>query len=134
MYAANVNIIKRYLQDLKPLTIAVGNFVPIVIPSLLVLMFTDFFSITTFNNPDIKMSLVYVALLSFFGTALAKVLFNKLIQLSSPVFASSVTYLMPIVALFWGVIDGEGFSFLQGIATLIILLGVYLANKKNPKL
>ena len=64
-----------------------------------------------------------------FGTAIAKVLFNKLIQISTPVFASSVTYIMPIVAVFWGLFDGEKFSFIQGIATVIILIGVYLANK-----
>lgn len=57
-------------------------------------------------------------------------LFNKLIQLATPVFASSVTYVMPIVALTWGILDGEGFSVLQALAALSILIGVYLANKK----
>ncbi|RKE98714.1 DMT family transporter [Ichthyenterobacterium magnum] len=131
MYAANVNIIKRYLQDVKPLTIAVGNFIPIVIPALVILLFTDFFNSSTFNNPDFKMSIFYIVLLSFFGTALAKVLFNKLVQISTPVFASSVTYLMPIVALIWGVLDGEGFSLIQGVASLIILFGVYLSHKRT---
>jgi drug/metabolite transporter (DMT)-like permease len=77
-----------------------------------------------------KISLGYVALLSLFGTAIAKVLFNRLVQIASPVFASSVTYTMPIVAVMWGLIDGEAFSFLQVIAAAIILIGVYLANKK----
>jgi drug/metabolite transporter (DMT)-like permease len=130
MYAINVNIIKRYLQDVKPLTIAVGNFLPIIIPAVIVLLFTGFFKEETFNNKDLKISLLYVTILSLFGTALAKVLFNKLVQISTPVFASSVTYIMPIVALGWGLLDGEGFSVLQGFATLIILAGVYLANKK----
>ena len=130
MYAANVNIIKRHLQDVKPLTIAVGNFVPLIIPAVIVLFYTNFFSVTTFSHPEFKISLFYVVILSFFGTALAKVLFNKLVQISSPVFASSVTYLMPIVALFWGVLDGEEFGVLQGLATIIILLGVYLSQKK----
>jgi len=131
MYAANVNIIKRYLQDVKPLTIAVGNYVPIVIPALVVLIFTDFFSAEKFNTPDLALSILYVAILSLFGTAIAKVLFFKLVQISTPVFASSVTYIMPIVALVWGVLDGESFSALQGVATAIILFGVYLANKKK---
>lgn len=131
MYAGNVNIIKRYLQDVKPLTIAAGNFVPLMIPAVIILFFTDFFSDETYNNPDLTMSLVYVGLLSLFGTAIAKVLFNKLVQISTPVFASSVTYLMPIVALVWGSLDGEGFSLLQGLATIIILLGVYLSNKRK---
>jgi len=129
MYAANVNIIKRHLQDVKPLTIAVGNFVPLIIPAFIILICTNFFNATTFNNPEFSISLFYVIILSLFGTALAKVLFNKLVQISTPVFASSVTYLMPIVALIWGVLDGESFSFLQGLASGIILLGVYLSHK-----
>ncbi|PNW29464.1 DMT family transporter [Formosa algae] len=130
MYAFNVNIIKRYLQHLKPLTIATGNYVVIVIPALIILYFTDFFESSNLNHPELKMALMYVFILSFFGTALAKVLFNNLIRISTPVFASSVTYVMPIVALTWGFLDGEGFSLLQAFASLIILLGVYLANKK----
>ena len=133
MYAANVNIIKKYLQHVKPLTIATGNFVAIFIPAIIVLLFTDFFSEETFTNPYFKMSMVYIAILSFFGTALAKILFNKLVHMSTPVFASSVTYIMPIIALGWGFLDGEVFSFLQAIASFIILLGVYLSHKRTPK-
>jgi len=129
MYGANVNIIKRYLQDVKAITIAVGNFVAIIIPAVIVLLFTNFFSKETFQGQDFTMSLVYVVILSAFGTALAKVMFNKLVQMTTPVFASSVTYVMPIIAVFWGLLDGEGFSVLQGFATLLILLGVYFANK-----
>lgn len=131
MYAANVNIIKRYLQDVKPLTIAVGNYVAIIIPALIVLIFTNFFTTENFSNPTIGVSVFYVSLLSLFGTAIAKVLFNTLVQISTPVFASSVTYIMPIVALIWGTLDGEKFTLLQGVATLIILVGVYLANRKK---
>ena len=133
MYAANVNIIKKYLQHLKPLTIATGNFVGIFIPAIIVLLFTDFFSEETFSQPNFKMAMVYVTILSFFGTALAKILFNKLVHMSTPVFASSVTYLMPIVALMWGFLDGETFSWLQAIASVIILLGVYLSHKNQSK-
>jgi len=130
MYAANVNIIKRYLQDVKPLAIAVGNYVPIVVPALIVMFFTGFFTTEQFNKPGFGMSVFYIAILSLFGTAMAKVLFFKLVQISTPVFASSVTYIMPIVALVWGLLDGEMFSLIQGLATIIILLGVWLANKK----
>jgi drug/metabolite transporter (DMT)-like permease len=130
MYALNVNIIKKYLQNVKPLSIAAGNYVAIMIPAIIILLFTDFFSESTYSNPDFKMSMVYVVILSFFGTALAKVIFNTLVQISTPVFASSVTYLMPVVALAWGLLDGETFGPLQIVASVIILLGVYLANKK----
>jgi drug/metabolite transporter (DMT)-like permease len=131
MYAANVNIIKRYLQDIKPLAIAAGNYVFIVITALIILLFTDFFSSETFNNPALPKALLYITILSVLGTAMAKVIFFKLVQLSTPVFASSVTYIMPIVALIWGVIDGEAFSFIQGLAALLILAGVYLSHRKR---
>ena len=130
MYAFNVNIIKRYLQDVKPITIAAGNFAAIIIPAFIVLLFTNFFSQETLSSPDLKMALFYITILSLFGTAIAKVLFNNLVQMATPVFASSVTYLMPIVAVVWGLLDGESFSFIQLLATLIILFGVYLANKR----
>ncbi|WP_299115540.1 EamA family transporter [uncultured Winogradskyella sp.] len=131
MYAANVNIIKRYLQDVKPLAIAAGNYVFIIIPALVILLFTDFFTVERLNNSNLPYALIYVIILSVFGTALAKVVFNKLVQISTPVFASSVTYVMPIIALIWGILDGETFSFIQGLAALLILIGVYLSHRRK---
>ena len=131
MYAVNVNLIKKFLQNEKPLAIATGNFVSIIIPAFIVLFYADFFTQNTFQNRYIYSSLIYVTLLSVFGTALAKVLFNNLVQISSPVFASSVTYVMTIVAVVWGILDGEKIKFIQIIGGIIILLGVYLANKKQ---
>ena len=131
MYAFNVNIIKRYLQDVKAITIAAGNFAAIIIPAFVVLLFVDFFSTETFNREGFFMSIGYVVILSAFGTALAKVLFNKLVQMATPVFASSVTYLMPVIALIWGLLDGEGFSLSQLLATGLILIGIYLANRRK---
>ena len=129
MYAVNVNIIKSRLHNVKPLAIATGNYVVIFIPAVIVLLSSGFFTASTFENPNFKTSLLCVTVLSFFGTALAKVLFNTLIQLSTPVFASSVTYLMPIVALIWGTLDGERFTWMQGFASLIILVGVFLSHR-----
>lgn len=134
MYALSVNIIKRHLQNVPAITIAVGNFVAIIIPAIIVLIFSGFFTSEVIESPELPMSLFYIVLLSIFGTAIAKVLFNKLVQISTPVFASSVTYLMPIVAVIWGLLDGEGFGFWQIIATLIILLGVFLANAKKKRI
>jgi drug/metabolite transporter (DMT)-like permease len=131
MYGINVNIIKKHLQDVKAITIAAGNFIAIILPAIIVLMLTNFFEKVDFNNSDFTMSMVYIVILSAFGTALAKVLFNELVKMATPVFASSVTYLMPVVAIGWGVFDDEGFSFWQVVATILILVGVYLANRKN---
>jgi len=131
LYGANVNIIKRYLQDVKAIGIAFGNFAAIIVPALIVLSFTNFFTSETVQNPIVITSIGYIVILSAFGTALAKVLFNKLVQMATPVFASSVTYLMPVVAVAWGILDGEGFNVWQVFATLLILIGVYLANRRN---
>lgn len=132
MYATNVNIIKRHLQDVRPLAIATGNYVVIIIPALFLLYITDFFEAQTFQKQFFYDALIYVTILSVFGTAIAKVLFNKLVQISTPVFASSVTYLMPTVALFWGWLDGESFSVIQVLGAVLILLGVYISNKYKP--
>ena len=128
LYALNVNIIKKYLQHLSALTITVGHFTAIVIPAVLVFIFSDF-NINSLNNEEIRISIFYVFILALFGTAIAKIIFNKLIKISSPVFASSVTYSMLIVSIFWGIIDGEKFSIYQLIATGFIVLGVILTNR-----
>jgi len=129
-YAVNVNIIKKHLSDISALAVTTGNFVFVFFPALGVLYFSGFFE-TILDSKDMQVSLGYVAILSLFGTAFAKVVFNKLVQISSPVFASSVTYTMPIVAVIWGLIDGEAFSFWQVLAAGIILFGVFLANRKK---
>ena len=130
LYALNVNIIKKYLQHLSALTITVGHFTAIIFPAILVFLFSGF-EFSSLENSEVQTSIFYVFLLALFGTALAKIIFNKLIKISSPVFASSVTYSMLIVSIFWGIVDGEKFSIYQLIATLIIVFGVILTNKKS---
>ncbi len=129
-YAFNVNIIKKYLQDLEPLAITTGNFVLIFIPAMIILALTGFFTSFEFNEES-KSSLLYISILAVVGTGIAKIMFNKLIHISSPVFSTSVTYLIPIVAVFWGVFDGEKLSLIQLLAGFIILFGVYLVNKNK---
>jgi len=131
MYAFNVNIIKKYMQDISAMAIAVGNFIFLIIPSLIILIGTGFFNTEILQNPEVHISLFYVVILALFGTAAAKVMFNKMVQISDPVFASSVTYLMPVVSVLWGVLDGEKFNLLQLGASVIIIIGVYLVNKRR---
>jgi len=129
-YAFNVNIVKRYLQDVKPLAITTGTFVMVSLPAMIILVNTDFF--IEFKYDEItKKSLFYIVILSIFGTAIAKVFFNKLVQISSPIFSSSVTYLIPIVAVFLGYFDDERLSVMQILSGLIILLGVFLVNRSR---
>jgi drug/metabolite transporter (DMT)-like permease len=97
------------------------------IPAILVLWATGFFSIEI--DETVTYSLGYLVLLAVLGTALAKTLFNKLVQISSPIFSSSVTYLIPLVAVFWGMLDGEKIYPSQIMAGGVILLGIYLSNR-----
>ena len=73
----------------------------------------------------------YLAILAVFGTGLAKIIFNRLIQISTPIFSSSVTYLIPIVAITWGVLDGEKITLFQVFSGAIVMFGVYLVNKSK---
>ena len=132
-YGINVNIIKRHLQEISAYGIAVGNFVILVIPAFIVLSFSGFFEQEIIANDKIMTSLCYLLILAIVGTGVAKVLFNKLVQISTPVFATSVTYLIPIVALFWGLLDGEQFGLSQIGAAGLIIFGVFLANRKVQK-
>lgn len=132
-YALNLNLIKTKLQEVSSLAIAVGCFSFLLVPAFLVLLNTGFFSEEIIFSPKTPLSILYVTFLGIFGTALALLFFNKLIQISSPVFSSSVTYFLPIVALFWGVLDGEKLSLTQIMAAALILLGVVLANRKRKQ-
>jgi drug/metabolite transporter (DMT)-like permease len=129
-YAFNVNMVKKYLHDISALSIVAGNFLIIIIPAFIVLTLTGFFSTYELNETNVQ-SLGYITVLSIVGTGVAKVLYNKMVHLATPIFASSVTYLIPIVAVFWGVLDGENLTLTQFSASGIILLGVYLVNKKK---
>jgi drug/metabolite transporter (DMT)-like permease len=127
-YATNVNLIKKYLSDLSPLSITTGNFLALLFPALIVLFFSDFFEVIA--TESVQYSVFYIVILGVVGTGIANIIFFKTIQISSPVFATSVTYLIPIVAFSWGLFDNEILSPVQFLGALIILLGVYLSAKK----
>ncbi len=129
-YAFSVNILKKYLHDLDSISITVGMFFLLIIPTSFVLYYSGFFESVEIYETNIE-GLIYISILAIFGTGIALVLFNHLIQISSPIFSSSVTYLIPIVAIIWGIFDGEKLEFLQILAGLVILLGVFLVNKNK---
>jgi drug/metabolite transporter (DMT)-like permease len=127
-YAINVNLIKTYLSDLKPLSITAGNFAVLLIPALVVLYFSGFYDVAII--PQTQHAIYYILILGVVGTGVANIIFFKLIQISSPIFATSVTYLIPVVAFFWGLLDKELLTATQFLGALIVLVGVWLANKK----
>jgi drug/metabolite transporter (DMT)-like permease len=105
-YATNINFIKTYLGPINSIDITSFGFFFLGPPTLIYLLMSDFNDILT-NDPNAFQNLFYIALLSIFGTALAVILFNILIKKVSAVYASSVTYIIPVFALMWGFIDGE---------------------------
>ncbi|MEN0081959.1 DMT family transporter [Flavobacterium lindanitolerans] len=127
-YAVNVNLIKKYLSDVNPLSITVGNFAVLLVPALIILFTTNFHEVA--HLPNVKTSMLFISVLAVFGTCVANVLYFKLIQISSPIFASSVTYMLPIVACFWGILDGESLTLVQALGAFIVLIGIYLSAKK----
>lgn len=127
-YATNVNLVKKHLSGMAPLSITTGNFLVLLLPAGLILYFTDFLNVVSI--PQVQHSMLFIVILGVIGTGIANIIFFKLIQLSSPVFATSVTYLIPIVAFFWGLLDNEMLTPIQFFGAFIILIGVYLSAKK----
>ena len=130
-YGFNVNILKYKLKGVSSIGIAIGNFLAITPPALILLLLSDFSWNTFYKEEDIITSLLFVFILASMGTALAKVMFNELVTISSPVFSVSTTYLLPIVAIGWGILDGESFGISKFISAFIILIGIYLITKKK---
>lgn len=129
-YAISVNGIKKYLSHVNSVAASVWSFT-IIGPLAIVYLFvnTDFIMHLT-QHPQGYVSLGYVSILAIAGTALAIIAFNTLIKQAGTVFSASCTYLIPIVAVGWGLLDGEIITAVQFLAVGIIILGVWLINKK----
>ncbi len=130
LYGANLNWVKFKIHDLGSITITSISILFIgPIAATYLFFFTDF-TYTLMHEPEAWKAFGFIVLLALMSTAVAGLLFNKLLRISSPLYASSVTYIMPIVAVMWGVIDGEKLLPGHFIGMAAILGGVYLANKK----
>ena len=130
-YAINIHFLKIHLVQVGVMAITLGNFIFMAPVALIILLSSDFFSAKTFEHPEIYTSIGYITVLALAGSAFAKYLFNKFVKITSAIFASSVTYTLPIVALFWGISDGETITAFQLFSTVIILFGVYLSHQKK---
>jgi len=126
-YAISVNAIQKHLADLDSVSISALAFLFIGPASGIFVFNTDF--TTLLSSKEGIDALLYITLLAIVGTSMSVVIFNKLIKDTSAIFASSVTYLIPLVAIFWGVVDGENILMSHLVGAGIILCGVYLVNK-----
>ena len=128
-YAINANEIKSQLSHLTGIQVTSLAFLFTLPASIIYLLTTNFKPV--FTNPSWTIHLLSIAALGIIGTALAALLLNIIIRNTSAIYAQSVTYIIPIFAIFWGIMDGEMISALHIVSMCFILLGVYLTNKKN---
>ena len=127
-YALSLNTVKTYLQDIPSLTISSISFFIIGIPASLYLFTTDFVTVLQTHEHGWA-SFVYITMLSLLGTVLATLIFFRMVQQTNALFASMVSYLIPIVAVIWGVWDNETFYMLHIVGMAFILIGVYVSKK-----
>ena len=128
MYGLNVNMIKKFLGHLPPLqvsTLSLFMIGPFATGAVFNLSIVETYQNSTFGYQ----SLLALVVLGFVSTGVATVLFYRLLQMTNPLFASSVTYLIPIVAVFWGLLDGESLQTIHIFSMLMIITGVWLVNK-----
>jgi drug/metabolite transporter (DMT)-like permease len=128
MYGINVNIVAQYLQNIAPFKLATISMSLIALPAACLCWYEGVFELMQIDQNALNASLI-VAVLGITGTAIATVLFYSLIQRSGRIFASLVTYAIPVVTIFWGLIYGEEVTAIQVGCLGLILAGVYLANK-----
>lgn len=129
-YALSVNGIKHYLSDVNSVAASVWSFT-IIGPLALVYLFssTDFQQ-HLMEHQNGYGSFGFICVLAIMGTALSIIIYNNLIKQAGTVFAASCTYLIPIVAIGWGILEGEQISIIQLFSVAVIVLGVWLINKK----
>lgn len=131
-YGINLNVIKHKITDLSALTITGVSLFLMAPPAFLyLLLFTPFTS--RIDHPQFSLALTAILLLAIVGTAAALVIFNTVVKMTDTTFTSSVTYLIPIVALILGVLDGEPFFIEHALGMAAILSGVWIANRKKRK-
>jgi drug/metabolite transporter (DMT)-like permease len=127
LYGIGANNLKKRLSHIHPITTTALLYITTGYLGAIVLFSTDFFQQLQ-THPRGYVAMFYVIFLGIFCTALAMVVFNYLLRRTSVVFASTVTYLMPVVSLLWGFVDGEIITAIHLLGLGVILAGIYLTN------
>jgi drug/metabolite transporter (DMT)-like permease len=131
LYGINPNLIVKHLQGINSLHIAAIGLSVLAIPAFFILFFTGFFSSFSLSSPTFVRATLASIILGVFGTAVAQIFFLMLLKRTGVVFSSLATYIMPFVAIVWGVYYGETITGWEFACLAIILSGVYFANKKT---
>ncbi len=128
LYGFNVNMVVRKLTSVPSIQIAAIAFSFLIIPAFIILIYTGYFSLNLVESKYI-LATSASSILGILATAIASILFYSLMKRAGGLFASTVTYGIPFVAIGWGLLNGEHITILHVIGLIIILCGVYLANK-----
>ncbi len=128
LYASSANTVGTYLQNMDALIISAVSFILIGFPAISYLFYSDFTAVLI-EKENGWAALGYISILSLFGTVIATVLFFRLVQITDAVFSSTVSYLIPLVAIMWGAVVGEPITFYHLIGMILILFGVYISRK-----
>jgi len=129
-YGLNSNFVKRFFPTTNALYVTAIAMSVMGIPSLAVLFSTNFvFKMQHTEGAIFAFSCVFF--LALFGTVIAWLLFYRLVQRTDALMAASVTYLIPVVALAWGLADGETLNMIQLAGMGLILAGVYFVGKRE---
>lgn len=131
-YATSGNTVGAYLNKMNVLTISAVSYGMVGIPMLIMLFSTDFLEVMRYRE-GAWASLGYVTILSLLSTFFASMLFFDLIQRTNAVFGSTIAYLIPLVALLWGIADGEVVGWWHLLGMGLILSGVYLARGRRKE-
>lgn len=124
-YGINVNLVGTYLKNLDPVKMSTVSVGFLAIPTSFVLWLNP----VSFSTEEMRTGILAIVALGLLGTAAATVIFYALIKKAGGLFASLVTYAIPVVAIFWGLLYNENVGIVQFGCLGIILAGVYLANK-----
>jgi drug/metabolite transporter (DMT)-like permease len=129
-YGLNVNMVHRHLSNIGSLQIAAVALTLNAIPALVVLIFTGYFNLPL-THRSVLLSTGAAAVLGIFGTAIASIIFYMLVKRAGAIFASMVTYGIPVVAIILGIFYQEKVGWKQVACLALILSGVYVANRKG---
>jgi drug/metabolite transporter (DMT)-like permease len=127
LYGLSLNLIKQCLSEFSPIEITTLTFTTIFLPALGAFIYCGTPKVIM-THPEAGPAFLYISILGIIGTAMAVFLFNGIIKNSSALFASSVTYLIPIVAVIIGFYFSEKITWNQVGSMAIVLLGVFIVN------
>lgn len=128
LYGTNVNWVKFKIHHVAPLTL---TSVALLMIGPLAIIYLFGFTEATTKLAEVDgawTALGFIVVLGLMSTAIATYLFAVLLKISSPLFASSVTYLMPLVSVAWGLLDNEQLAAGHLVGMVLIIGGVWLAN------